>query len=75
MTAKIIGFSRKIYRFKTNAERLNETIFKNACMELAKKLNPNDWPTEMAKLKTRRQASKFFNGSGIVYNEMIANKK
>ena len=75
MAAKIIGFDRKIIRFKTNTERLNETVFKNACMELAKKLNPDDWPTEMAKLNTRRQASKFFNGAGIVYNEMIANKE
>jgi len=60
--AKIVGFNRKLSKkFRTVANWANDPIFINACKETATKLG-----VKQSTLLTKRQASKFINGRGVV---------
>jgi hypothetical protein len=62
---KVIGFSKKIAG-KTNKEYLKSASFGVACSRAASVLG-----IETAKLYTKRQASKFSRGKGLVYTTTI----
>lgn len=61
--AKIIGFMERVDGYRTAAGKSNHNLFVNACEKAAEVL---DMPVD--KLATKRQASKFFRGTGIVFN-------
>lgn len=81
-TCKVIGFNgvvgksvRKVdngkvtIRVKTAAELMNDPMFLGACEKVAARLN-----TGVANFTTKRQASKFFRGTGIVYKTAMVNE-
>lgn len=69
MAAKIVGFDpRKISR----AALSNNTTFLVACKKYAEAISPGNHAEIMAKVATKRQASKFFKRTGIVYETVCA---
>lgn len=81
--AKVLGFNgtigksvRKVeagrvtIRVRTAAELLNDPLFVGACAKAAEKLD-----TGVANFTTKRQASKFFRGEGVVYKTVMEGDK
>ena len=62
---KVIGFSKKIAG-KTNKEYLGSPAFCEACLKTARILKIED-----TILRTKRQASKFSRGKGLVYETTV----
>ena len=59
---KIIGFTNKVDGYQTITGKQSTKVFMNACKTTADKTG-----APLESLKTKRQASKFFRGKGVVY--------
>lgn len=73
MAAKIVGFNMRAVSKKTGIcvtanDWAHKDMFRNACMDAAIKLNIDDPES----LMTKRQASKFMRGKGLVYETVMA---
>ena len=64
---KIIGFSKQVDGYQTTAGKMTSALFQNACVKTAEKTQK-----PFSDLYTKRQATKFFRGMGLVY-KTIAN--
>ena len=72
MAAKIVGFNMHAVSKKTGIcvtanDWAHKDMFRNACMDAAVRLGIDDPET----LMTKRQASKFMRGKGIVYETIM----
>lgn len=68
MAAKIVGFDKK---HTTRQNLKQEPAFKDAVITAAKVLakdDANKFPTLVQQLTTRRQAAKFFQRKGLVFD-------
>jgi len=69
--ARVVGFDKKLSKkFKRMADWINNPLFLNACTQTAEKLG-----VDVNALRTKRQASKFIRGEGIVFKNSIAEGK
>jgi len=62
---KIIGFTKRVDGYRTAAGFMTTPLFKAACKRTAA-----DTETKLKDLYTKRQASKFLKGRGIVFNHL-----
>ena len=72
MAAKIVGFNMRAVSKKTGIcvtanDWVSNDMFKNACIDAAIKLDMDNPDA----LMTKRQASKFMRGKGIVYETIM----
>ena len=65
---KIIGFTKRVDGYQTAAGFMRTELFKTTCMKTAGK--GKLMHKRYKELYTKRQASKFLKGRGIVFNHL-----
>lgn len=66
MGIKVVGFTKKVDSYQTAAGIMKTDLFRNSCTKTAKKLG-----VTLEGLITKRQASKFHRGKGIVFKTIM----